>query len=125
MLDLTVDSDHTFYVALEDTAALVHNQTCNLTSAIGDEPGLVRAAEEAASNGRVQAEIDSLTKQLSAGNLNPGIGTKKLFGNISYLRGPNGARVFFRPVGAGFEILAKASKANEAQVIARLEKLYG
>jgi Pretoxin HINT domain len=28
MLDLTVDTDHTFYVALTTTAVLVHNQTC-------------------------------------------------------------------------------------------------
>ena len=30
MLDLTVEYDHTFYVALNDTAVLVHNQTCPL-----------------------------------------------------------------------------------------------
>jgi Pretoxin HINT domain len=123
MLDLTVEYDHTFYVALKNTAILVHNQTCRLTSAIDSDPGLVKAAKQAGKS--VQSEIDSLTSQLNAGNLNPGIGTKKLFGNISYLRGTDGVRVFFRPVGDGFEILAKASKANESQVIAKLEKLYG
>ena len=30
MLDLTIEYDHTFYVALSDTAVLVHNQTCPL-----------------------------------------------------------------------------------------------
>jgi Pretoxin HINT domain len=30
MLDLTVEYDHTFYVALNNTAVLVHNQTCPL-----------------------------------------------------------------------------------------------
>jgi Pretoxin HINT domain len=29
MLDLTVDTDHTFYVALTATAVLVHNQNCD------------------------------------------------------------------------------------------------
>ncbi len=123
MLDLTIEYDHTFYVALNDTAVLVHNQTCRLTSAIDNDPGLVKAAQQAGKSNQV--EIDMLTSKLNAGNVNPGIGTKKLFGNISYLRGVDGSRVFFRPVGDGFEILAKANKANESQVIGKLEKLYG
>jgi RHS repeat-associated protein len=36
---------------------------------------------------------------VSKGNLNPGIGTKNLFGDISYARARDGARVFFRKAG--------------------------
>jgi hypothetical protein len=39
-------------------------------------------------------------------------------------RARDGARVFFRTVGGKIEILAKASKENEARVIAKLEELY-
>ncbi len=93
-----------------------------LISSIGSDKALTRLAGEAGKS--VQAGIDSLTKQLGAGNLKPGIGSKNLFGNISYARARDGARVFLRQVGDKIEILAKASKQNEAQVIKRLEELY-
>ena len=95
-----------------------------LTSIIKNDPALIRAAEEAGRS--VQPSIDSLTKQLARGNLNPGIGTKNLFGEIFYARARDGARVFFRHVGKdGIEILAKAHKGNEQSVINVLSKLYG
>jgi RHS repeat-associated protein len=93
-----------------------------LVSAIGKDDKLIKLAEEAGTS--VQRSIDALTKQLGAGNLNPGIGTKNLFGNISYARARDGARVFFRKAGNTIEILAKASKQNEDEVIRRLEDLY-
>lgn len=93
-----------------------------LVSSIGKDKGLVRLAEEAGS--QVQKGLDSLTGQLSNGNLNPGLGTKKLFGDISYARARDGARVFFRARQNMIEILAKASKHNEQQVIRALERLY-
>ena len=83
-----------------------------LLSSIGKDKGLIRLAEEAGAS--VQTGIDSLTSQLAKGNLNPGIGTKNLFGNISYARARDGARVFFRVVGDKVEILAKANKSNES-----------
>jgi hypothetical protein len=45
-------------------------------------------------------------------------------GDIRYARARDGARVFFRLVGDTIEILAKASKQNEPEVIRALEKLY-
>jgi hypothetical protein len=70
--------------------------------------------------------MDTLQEQLAAGNMNPGIGTKSLAGTgISYARGANGARLFFRNVADGIQIVAKASKANESRVINRLMQLYG
>jgi RHS repeat-associated protein len=93
-----------------------------LVSAIGRDKSLIKLADEA--GGSVQKGIDQLTSQLAKGNLNPGLGSKNLFGNISYARARDGARVFFRKVGDQIEILAKASKANEQAVIDRLKKLY-
>jgi hypothetical protein len=52
------------------------------------------------------------------------IGTKSLGSGISYARARDGARVFFRQKGNEIEILAKASKANEARVINYLKSLY-
>ncbi len=91
-------------------------------SSIGKDVALSGLAKEAGSS--VQGSLDRLAGQLARGNLNPGIGTKNLFGNVFYARGRDGARVFFRRAGDKIEILAKASKQNEAQVINRLKKLY-
>jgi hypothetical protein len=56
--------------------------------------------------------------------MNPGLWNKTLFGDIRYARARNGARVFFRQVGDTIEILAKANKKNEDQVINKLMQLY-
>lgn len=93
-----------------------------LTSSIGKDAKLVRFAEEA--GGSVQKGLDHLVGELGKGNTNPGLGTKSLGEGISYARARDGARVFFRQAGEQIEILAKASKANEAKVINYLKSLY-
>lgn len=75
-------------------------------------------------NERIQQEANHLIEQLASGNMNLGKGSKNLFKDINYLRGDNGARVFFRQTKDGIEILEKASKANEQKVINLLHKLY-
>jgi hypothetical protein len=94
----------------------------SVVSLIGRSPGLTR--EAATLTGSVQRSVDRLTSQLAHGNLNPGIGTKHLFGDIFYARSRDGARVFFRRSEQGIEILAKASKQNEAAVIRMLRATY-
>jgi RHS repeat-associated protein len=127
--DLTIDGLHTYYVVAGDTPVLVHNtDACGTTmsSAIGDDSLLMKAAEKAGKNQSVQREMDNLFAQLSEGNMNPGIGTKSLAGtDVSYARGANGARLFFRNVDGGIQIVGKADKSNESSVIARLVQLYG
>lgn len=95
-----------------------------LTSSIDKDPRLVKAAEEMGKNERVQQEADHLIDELLKGNENPGLGSKNLFKDVSYLRGRNGARVFYRKTANGYEILGKADKANEQTVINILKKLY-
>jgi RHS repeat-associated protein len=114
-----VADNHNYFVG--DTGLLVHNQ-CRIISRIAGHPTLVKAAEAAGAS--VQRGIDNLTKELAKGNLNPGIGTSHLKGDIYYARSRDGARVFFRQVGNTIEILAKASKHNEQQVINILNSLY-
>ncbi len=89
----------------------------DVTSLINESNSLIKAAEQAGSDQAVQREIDNLIQQYLSGNENPGMGTKHLVDDIFYLRGSNGARVFFRDANGVFEILGKASKANENQVI--------
>ncbi|MBQ4523013.1 MAG: hypothetical protein IJA10_08705 [Lachnospiraceae bacterium] len=75
-------------------------------------------------NERIQKEANHLINELLGGNTNPGLGTQNLFKDITYLRGRNGARIFYRTTNEGCEILAKANKANEQTVINILKKLY-
>ena len=87
-----------------------------ITSSIHDNPKLVRAAEVMGKNERIQSEANHLVSELMSGNTNPGIGSKNLFKDINYLRGRNGARVFFKQTSDGFEILAKANKYGKIHI---------
>ncbi|WP_460707504.1 polymorphic toxin-type HINT domain-containing protein [Myceligenerans halotolerans] len=124
--NLTVAGLHTYHVGKANV--LVHNTTpcLKMTSVISDDSMLVKAAQQAGRNQAVQAEMDALHLQLSRGNLNPGLGSKALAGtDVSYARGRNGARLFFRNVDDGIQIVGKADKGNESKVIARLVQTYG
>lgn len=97
-----------------------------MSSAISEDSALVKAAQQAGKNQKVQADLDSLFQQLSRGNMNPGLGSKALSGtDVTYARGRNGGRLFFRNVDGGIQIVGKSDKANESKVIARLNQLYG
>lgn len=95
-----------------------------ISSKIKDNPSLVKEAEKMGSNERIQQEANHLIEELLNGNSNPGLGSKNLFKDVSYLRGRNGARIFYRYVNGKIEILAKASKANEQKVINILTQMY-
>ncbi|MFF3918956.1 polymorphic toxin-type HINT domain-containing protein [Streptomyces sp. NPDC001852] len=126
--NLTVQQLHTYYVLAGATPVLVHNSNglCGVTSAIHDDPYLVKAAEAAGKNQRIQKEMDDLVMQFRGGNTNPGLGNKSLAGtDVSYLRGRNGGRVFFRNTDDGMQIVGKADKSNESKVISRLTEMYG
>ncbi|MGK4579091.1 polymorphic toxin-type HINT domain-containing protein [Kitasatospora sp. HPMI-4] len=125
--DLTIDGLHTYYVLAGTTPVLVHNSNClTMSSAIGDDPLLTKAAQQAGKNQAVQRDLDNLFNQLSQGNMNPGIGSKALAGtDVTYARGANGGRLFFRNVDGGIQIVGKSDKGNESKVIGRLMQLYG
>jgi hypothetical protein len=117
-----VEGDHNYYIS--PSQLLVHN--CDVHSLIKNDASLVKAAEQAGKDPQVQKELDDLVGKFMQGNKNPGIGTATLTGTgLSYLRGRNGGRVFFRVTERGMEIVAKASKDNEQSVINTLTKLYG
>ena len=95
-----------------------------ITSNIKKDPRLIKAAEEMGKNQRIQQEANHLISELLKGSENPGIESKNLFKGISYLRGRNGARIFFRKNNNGYEIIGKADKSNEQIVINIIKKLY-
>ncbi|MFI1465718.1 hypothetical protein [Streptomyces wuyuanensis] len=96
-----------------------------VTSALGKKSRLATLAEEATKNQDVQREMNSLINKLIAGNDQPGKGSKALSHGIRYLRGQKGARLFFREVNGGFEIIGKSDKDKEPNVIKELLKVYG
>jgi RHS repeat-associated protein len=97
-----------------------------VSSTIGDDPILTKAAQQAGRNQRVQQEMDDLFSQLSQGNMNPGMGNKVVPGtDVHYARGRNGARLFFRNANGGIQVVGKADKGNESAVIRRLAEIYG
>lgn len=75
------------------------------------------AKETFKSNPRLSKEASSLLNQFSKGTLNPGIGTHDIGKGIYELRGAEGARVYFKYVDDGIEVLGYSSKVNQAQII--------
>ena len=63
MLDLTVEYDHTFYVALNDTAVLVHNNNCKLSSPNPVTNKSIRNEYEEIITGNGTPRIDPATGQ--------------------------------------------------------------
>ncbi|MGN7468517.1 hypothetical protein [Brevibacillus sp. SAFN-007a] len=93
-------------------------------SRIGEDSLLVREAEKAMQDRKIQQDADNLIRRYLEGNNNPGIGNNKIFGDVFELRSRDGARVYLRKVGDTVEILAKSDKNNQKAVIKRLEQLY-
>lgn len=101
-----------------------------LTSHIRDS-GLVGYAKKATKDQYVQVEMNHLIQELIKGNYDAGKGEVGHIANtdIHYMRGENGARLFYRKVGEDkenidYDIVGKSSKANEDAVRNKLEKLY-
>jgi len=123
--NLTVDQLHNYYVG--EQGVLGHNTDCfkiDITSRIKESSLLVREAKRTGNS--IQKEIDSLTKKLSDGNINPGIGNKSIGNGILESRTRNGGRVYWRPSGSNkLEILGKSGKGNQQKVINELFKVFG
>ncbi|MEU0661075.1 hypothetical protein [Streptomyces lavendulocolor] len=107
------------------TAASGNKPKVCVTSALGKGTKLSKLAEESTRNQDVQREMNALINKLMDGNDQPGKGSSGLSGGIRYLRGDKGARLFFRQVGDGWEIVGKSDKKLEPKVIAELLRIYG
>jgi len=100
-----------------------------LSSAIKKSPSILRLTQDAVRNQTVERELNHLVKELSKGNFEAGLGKP---GHISgtdvfYLRGRNGARLYYHQIEENsYEIVAKSAKGrNQDQVIAKIEEIYG
>jgi hypothetical protein len=105
------------------------NQKCDLIeieSKIKEDSRLVKIAEAAGKNQKVQRDLNSFAEQLRLGNKSPGTGTKTLFKGVKEARTDRGARLYFREIDGKIEILAKSSKRPKDQkdVIRILRKKY-
>ncbi|WP_202067746.1 hypothetical protein [Enterococcus sp. BWB1-3] len=96
-----------------------------VVSRIDESTRLVKEAEKMGKSEAAQKEADHLVSELLKGNTNLGIGYKNLFKDVIYIRGREGARVFYRIVNGEIEILGKANKGNEDKVIRILKDMYG
>jgi len=106
------------------------NQQCDLIeieSKIKENPALVKFAEDAGKDRKIQRDLNGLIEQLRLGNEDPGIGTKTLFKGVKESRACSGAQVYFRKRNGKIEILAKSNKNPKDQkaVIKILRKKYG
>ena len=117
--NLTIEDIHTYYVEVGGSTVLVHN----VCSKIKADKRLVKEAGKLGSEH--QRKIDAMTAQLNAGNLNPGISTKVVFGDVLEARAKNGARVYFQNKDGVVTIVGKSNKHNQGRVIAILKELYG
>jgi len=97
-----------------------------IVSRINEDPGLVRLAEEACNNQRVQDNINHLQDELAKGNDNPGTHKKYFGNNIWEHRARGGGRLYTREIGDKVEILGKSDKKpqNQRKLIERVKKLY-
>ena len=92
---------------------------------IKENPALIREAERMGKDQAAQKDVNNLIEQLSLGNDNPGIGSRRVKGlkNVSEARGRNEGRVYFREKDGKIEILAKSNKDNQNKVIGFLQKM--
>tara|TARA_Y100000310_G_C20683871_1_gene817722 strand:- start:1701 stop:2186 length:486 start_codon:yes stop_codon:yes gene_type:complete len=97
-----------------------------LESAIHNDEGLVRLAKESTRNEAVKKEMNHLQEELGKGNFQAGIGKPGHVDGTSifYLRGYNGARLFYRQIREGYEIVGKSDKRTEERVIHKLQEIY-
>jgi hypothetical protein len=97
-----------------------------IISIINTDSSLIRLAEEACKDQRVQKNVNHLQDELAKGNDNPGTHKKYLGNNVWKHRARGGGRLYTRKLGDKVEILAKSGKGpqNQAKGIKRVKELY-
>lgn len=83
-----------------------------ITSIIDADSGLVRLAEEACNNQKVQDNDNHLQEELAKGSDNPGTHKKYLGNNVWEHRERGGGQLYTREIGDKVEILAKSGKGT-------------
>lgn len=92
--------------------------------------GLQDYSDRARQNSNVAEELDSLKLALNDGRFDAGLGSKKVKGNIFEMRGPTGARVYFKysakckENATVMEIIGESNKRDQNSVIDLLDKKH-
>ncbi len=116
-------------VVIFSTASLtLENKVIRLSSSIKSHPSVLRLTQEAVRSQIVEREMNHLTEELHKGNFEAGLGHPgHIEGTeIYYLRGRNGARLYYRRIGENdYEVVGKSAKGrNQEQVIDKLKEIY-
>jgi hypothetical protein len=110
------------------SAALALENRVALSSSIKQHPPLMRLEKDAVNDQDVEREMNHLIDELSRGNFESGLGHPgHVEGtNIFYLRGRNGARLYYHRTGKdSYEVVGKSAKGrNQDQVINKLKEFY-
>nr|WP_317632006.1 DUF6443 domain-containing protein [uncultured Flavobacterium sp.] len=89
-----------------------------ITSSVKNNAKLLKYAKETFKGNKDLAnEANSLIREVSKGNMNPGIGTKEIGKGVFELRSKGGARVYFNNTKNGINILGYSHKGNQQAVI--------
>ncbi|ATN04841.1 hypothetical protein CRN76_05220 [Chryseobacterium indologenes] len=100
-------------------------EKATIKSLVKKDAKLLKLARETfKGNDLLRKETNVLIEQLSAGNMNPGIGTKSIGKSIFEARSRGGARVYFRNSSNGIEIVGYSHKGNQQQVINQILEKY-
>ncbi len=114
-------------LAIFSTANL-QSRLAELHSSIKQHPALLRLTQQAVKNQDVEREMNHLIKELTLGNMQAGLGAPgHIEGTgVHYLRGRNGARLYYVQDGKNeYTIVGKSAKGrNQEQVIDRLKEIY-
>lgn len=104
-------------------------ESITLSSAIKKSSSILRLTQDAVRNKTIERELNHLVKELSKGNFEAGLGYPGHVGgtDVFYMRGRNGARVYYHKIGDNnYEIVAKSAKGrNQDQVMDNLRDMYG
>lgn len=91
----------------------------------GDPKLLQYARETFKGNKALSREARDLLKKFSDGNVRHGINNKSIGNSIHELKSAGKARIYYRKVDNGIEILGYSNKTNQQKVINRIKSIYG
>jgi len=109
------------------SSTLTLERRVEVSSSIKKNPGLLRLTQETVRDEIVEREMNHLIEQLSKGNFEAGLGHPGHIEDtdVFYLRGRNGARLYYRRTGKNqYDVVGKSAKGNQDKVMGQLKKLY-
>lgn len=102
----------------------VENHKLGTVSPITYNKKLKKVFKKTASKPKNQKEVGSLLEQVRSGNMNPGLGTRRIRkSNLFELRGKSGTRILGRKRNQLIEVIAVFDKESQKEVLGELKTL--